>query len=233
MRLSRFSFFVLTAGLAGLLSTAAFADPVAIYNFTSVKDGALADASGKGNDANLDGEVNITDGKNGKGLQFNGDDTMISLPPEVMGGEEVTVALWVNSKRWKDWERIFDFGSGPNGDAWLGYSGISKKLRLDWFTKSAAVKIIEAPIPAVNKWTHIAVTANAKTICVYVDGKLAGSTDSLGIIPSQIPAAGLFIGKSNWAPDPLFKGKMSDIYIDDKALTAEQIKDVMEGKYKK
>jgi hypothetical protein len=214
------------AGLFLALTTPAIADPVAIYKFDEVKDGTVADLSGKGNDASVDGEFKIVDGKDGKTLQFDGETTAVILPEAVLAGEEFTFAAWVNPKAWKDWNRIFDFGAGAGGDTWLGYSGISKKLRLDWFTKTSAAKIIETKeaLP-LNKWTHVAVTVSAETVSLYVDGKLVGSSDSLGILPSQIPANNFYIGKSNW-PDPLFKGRIDEVYIDDKALTLEQIKEL-------
>jgi hypothetical protein len=218
--------WVLTAAFAAVLAAPAAAEPVAIYKFDEVKDGVVADLSGKGNDANVDGEYKVVDGKDGKSLQFDGETTGVILPEAVLAGDEFTFAVWVNPKTWKDWNRIYDFGAGASGDTWLGHSGISKKLRLDWFTKNANAKIIEtkAALP-LNKWTHVAVTVDATTVSLYVDGKLVGTSESQGILPNQIPANNFYLGRSNW-PDPLFKGRMDEVYIDDKALTADQIKDI-------
>ena len=40
----------------------------------------------------------------------------------------------------------------------------------------------------------------------------------------------MFIGKSNWPNDPMFKGMMSDLFIWDTALTQSQLTNVRLGK---
>ena len=39
----------------------------------------------------------------------------------------------------------------------------------------------------------------------------------------------LFIGRSNWAPDPLFKGSMDDVFLATRKLSAKEIKSVYAG----
>lgn len=213
----------LVASATLLIGAPLIAEPVAIYTFQDCPDGAIPDVSGNGNDAQIDGDYKLVNGKFGKALDFDGDTTSIILPDVVMEGDQLTFAAWVNPKTWKDWARVFDFGAGASGDAWLGYSGITKKLRLDWFTKNAAIQIIETKAPALKKWAHVAVTVSDDTVTLYVDGKEVGHSDSLGILPNQIPVNNFYVGRSNW-PDPLFRGAMDDIYIDNKALSADEIK---------
>lgn len=214
--------------MALVLTLSVSAAPVGIYKFNDAKEAVIADLSGSGNDATIDGDYKLVDGKDGKGLLFDGETTGLFLPEAVLMGQEFTFAAWINPQSWLDWARIYDFGAGASGDTWLGYSGLSKKLRLDWFTKNAAIAFIEAPAPALNKWTHVAVTVDAATMKLYVDGRLVGSSDSLGILPEQIPANNFYIGRSNW-PDPLFKGRMDEVYIDDEALSEGEIKALMKS----
>lgn len=212
--------FVITAdsGVAGF------------YTFDEgVKDNEVIDNSGNGLNlytGSLD-ESQVADGYKGKALVFNGDDEYVTLEPECLAGQGLTIAAWVNPESWQAWCRIFDLGD-QREDAWLGMDGISGMLRLDVIGAKGNVTLA-GKLPAIGKWTHVAVTLGDGVACLYVNGKLA-QKNGVGVLPADIAAnaTGLYIGRSNW-PDPLFKGMMDELLVADRAFTKEEIASVYAG----
>lgn len=194
-----------------------------------VKNNEAVDHSGNGLNVytgSLDDSV-VAAGKNGKALVFNGEDEYVTLEPETLSGDGLTIAMWVNPESWQAWCRIFDLGDQKE-DAWLGMDGISGMLRLDVIGGKGNVTLA-GKLPAIGKWTHVAVTLGDGVACLYVNGKLA-QKNGVGVLPSDIGAnaTGLYIGRSNW-PDPLFKGMMDDLLVANRAFTKAEIASVYAG----
>lgn len=202
---------------------------IAVYDMEdSLTDGMLKDKSGNGNDGEVMGSAPKTaDGKFGKALVFDGEETYINLVPLVVDADEWTFAAWVKPDKWDNWARIFDFGDGMATDLWCGYSGDDRQLRIDIFADGVFTKLLAGNFVRKNKWTHFAVTIDGSQMVVYLNGRKAVST-ATQLIPSQLIPNGLFIGRSNWA-DPLFTGMMDDIIIAKKALSAKEIKQIKDG----
>jgi hypothetical protein len=73
-----------------------------------------------------------------------------------------------------------------------------------------------------NVWQHIAVTFSGKQLTIYYNGKNEGSTVVDRSL--RISDGSLAIGAYAWAfPAATFKGKIDNVHIYDKALTAGQI----------
>lgn len=218
---------------------AALSDPFVItkdsgvigyYTFDEgVEDNEVVDHSGAGINiytGSLDNSA-VAAGKKGKALVFNGDDEYLTLEPEAMEGEGLTIAMWVNPASWSAWCRLFDLGD-QREDAWLGMDGVSGMLRLDVIGGKGNVTLA-AKLPQIGKWTHVAVTLGDGAACLYVNGKLAQKNGSASL-PTDIGAnaTGLYIGRSNW-PDPLFNGMMDEILIANRALSKAEIASVYAG----
>ncbi len=203
---------------------------VGFYTFDEgVKDNEIVDHSGAGinpSTGSLDDSV-VVAGKNGKALKFNGEDEYITLEPEVMEGEGLTIAMWVNPTAWSAWCRLFDLGD-TKVDAWLGMDGITGMLRCDIFGPASNLSLM-GKLPQIGKWTHVAVTFDGQAACLYINGKLAQKNGN-AVLPAEIAATaqGLYIGRSNW-PDPLFNGLMDDILIANRALSKAEIASVCAG----
>ncbi|MCR4733733.1 MAG: LamG domain-containing protein [Treponema sp.] len=194
-----------------------------------VEDNEAVDHSGAGLNVytgSLDPSA-VTDGKNGKALVFNGQDEYITLEPETLEGEGVTIAVWVQPTAWSAWSRILDFGNQVE-DMWLGMDGGSSMLRLDVIGAKGNVTLA-TKLPQIGTWTHVAVTLGDGLACLYINGKLV-QKNGVGVTPADIAAnaLGLYIGRSNW-PDPLYVGNMDDLLVANRAFSKEEIASVYAG----
>ena len=80
-----------------------------------------------------------------------------------------------------------------------------------------------------NTWMHVAVTMDAENTCLYVDGQLVATTQDITLRPTDFKPLLNYIGRSQFAADPLFKGRIDDFQIYNHALTAEEVGQVMDG----
>lgn len=177
----------------------------------------------------LDGSV-LADGKTGNGLVFNGEDEYLVIEPELLDNEGFTFAAWVNPTAWRDWARVFDIGDGATCDCWCGMDFETKMMRMDIFgPKGEPVKIL-APLPPVGKWTHIAAVVDNTSAALYVNGKLSQKLpNGNGAQALAATVNGIYIGRSNWAADPLFNGVMDEVVVANRAMTKDEIAALANG----
>ncbi len=170
----------------------------------------------------LDGSV-LVEGKEGQALQFNGEDEYLTIDSELLSGEGVTIAGWVNPSSWKDWARVFDIGDGSQCDVWCGMDFNTKMLRMDVFGAAGNVTIL-SPLPPTGQWTHIAATFGNGSAALYVNGKLAQKLPCpVKTADIAATATGIYIGRSNWAADPLFNGAMDNVLVANRVFSDVQI----------
>lgn len=63
---------------------------------------------------------------------------------------------------------------------------------------------------------------------LYIDGEVVAQSEELTILPSDIAPSLCYIGRSMFKNDPMLKGRLDDFRIYNTALTAEQVKGIME-----
>lgn len=203
---------------------------VGYYTFDEdVADNLVTDHSGSGLDAEtaaLDGSV-VVEGKIGKALSFNGTDEYISIDPELLEGDGVTLAMWLKPTAWKDWARVFDIGDTKE-DAWCGMDFNTKMLRFDVIGAKGSISVL-APIPAPGAWTHVAATFGNGKATLYVNGKVTQEIPCANTIADlKTNVQGIFVGRSNWA-DPLYNGLVDDLLVAKRVFSADEIAAVYNG----
>src|SRR5262249_36924233 len=82
---------------------------------------------------------------------------------------------------------------------------------------------------ASGSWQHVAITLNGNTATLYLNGAPVGSSSSVSIVPSAFAPIKNYLGKSQFAADPLFNGELDEVEIADYALTAAQISVLYNG----
>lgn len=162
-----------------------------------------------------------------KSLLLNGTNAFLQLPAQVADFEEMTIATWVNWQNTSSsWTRIFDFGNGTDEYMFLCPKNNGSKMR--FVIKSDGEEHVLEAAKLTSGWHHVAVTLGEDGVFLYVDGVQTGISD-MACRPSQIQPSRCYIGRSQFAADPLFKGNIDDFRIYNYALSSEDIALIMGG----
>ena len=166
----------------------------------------------------------VKEGK--KSLLLNGTDAFLQVPAQVADLEEMTVATWVNWQNTSSsWTRIFDFGNGTDEYMFLTPSNGSE---MRFVIKYEGKEQILSASKLGTGWHHVAVTLGSDGVTLYVDGKAVGASQ-MTPRPSMFQPSRCYIGRSQFAADPLFKGNIDDFRVYSYALSAEEIAKVANG----
>jgi hypothetical protein len=147
-----------------------------------------------------------------------------NLLPHSAEFADVTISARVYWEGGKPWQRIFDFGSGTPQNLFLTPSDGAGKLKFAITTTGGGGEqalVAEEALPE-RKWVNVTVTLDGDTGTLYLNGK-AVATGPITIDP-LFPQIHCYIGKSQYASDPPFSGKIEDVRIYNYALSAKEIK---------
>ena len=186
------------------------------------------DASGHGRDATLVGGAGWGDGRNGgHALLLDGQSGHLALPAGVVSDlGDFSIALWVYWNAATTNARVFDFGSGDIGYLALIPRDSHGVLRfaITGTTYFGEQSISASSALATGRWVHLAVTLSGTHGTLYVDGAAAGSNDTIALAPFQLGGTTQnWLGRSQYAADPFFNGRMQDLRLYSGALTAAQV----------
>lgn len=156
------------------------------------------------------------------------------IPHSVADLDEITLTMWVRpSSSNGNWTRVFDFGNGENQYMFFTPNN-GKEMR--FVMKNGGDEQILTngkKLSTLLAWKHVAITikplsnGNVQAI-LYVDGEVADQSDEFTIKPSDIKPSLCFIGRSMYNADPYFKGNLDDFRVYNYALSADEVKAVME-----
>ncbi|MFJ9565124.1 LamG domain-containing protein [Streptomyces fuscichromogenes] len=230
----------LLALLAGLLSVATparaeISDGLLLRYKLDETSGTVAhDASGHGRD----GTVNGTAGW-GDGLGFNGTNTYVKMPNNIMAGlNSITVAfdVWIDPSLGKPY---FFYGlgntSGSNGNGYLFTTGNLFRTSVSMTDYTAKQDIQPSGSPyqlARGMWTHVTYTQTGNTGIMYENGVEKARKTDVTIAPGAIgggTTTANYLGRSLYANDLYFKGRMRDFRVYNRALTASEVQAVGTG----
>ncbi len=197
------------------------------YKLDETSGTTAADSSGHGRDATVAG----TTGWGGaQGLAFDGSSTYVTTPDSPMAGlTSITVAtdVWVDPAQATPYF-IYGFGNTTSGygDGYLFATGNPHRAGVasgNWSTEQVTAS--SAALPR-GGWKHIAYTQTGSTAVLYEDGvEIARRTD-VTITPGSIgggTTTANHLGKSNYPGDHLFKGRLRDFRMYDRALSAAEV----------
>lgn len=131
-----------------------------------------------------------------------------------------------------DWQRIFDFGSSNMAEGTQGtgnkYLFLSaRKLRACYTNASPTAEIFtDSATDLTAQPTQLAVVVNATAhnLTLYLDGTAVGSSVTLNEPLSAINDVNNWLGRSQFAPDDYFAGKISEFRIYSAPLTGPELK---------
>jgi hypothetical protein len=205
----------------------------------------MQDRSPFNNRGTLSGTLTEASGVVNQSLDFNGTNSYISIPDKSsLKPTTVTVAAWVKLdglntvttcgnpgvahqyavfKRNSRTDRFEGYGLLKNSGNGMWNFAVSSSAGVQGGASATGVAFV------VGKWVHLVGTFSQPNSKIYVDGVLAGqsSSDNFALNYSTRP---VFIGRSgecngagegNW--DAYFNGKIDDVRIYNRALSAQEV----------
>ncbi|MFF6978441.1 family 43 glycosylhydrolase [Streptomyces sp. NPDC008343] len=221
----------LPAQAAQTAEAAEITDGLALwYKLDTTSGSTVTDASGNGRTGAVSGAADWSG--TGQGLAFNGSDTYVKVPNDVMKGmDAITVSLdvQIDSAQTTPYF-LYGFGnsSGGSGNGYLFTTGNS--LRTSVATGNWSTEQTTRPADSHNLtrsvWKHVTYTQTGTTGVLYEDGVEVGRNTSVTSTPGAIGAGTTtanYIGKSVYSDDKLFKGRIRDFRVYDRALTGSEV----------
>ena len=157
--------------------------------------------------------------------------------PNIGGGAGFTMCVWVKRKTalLPLWDRIIDFGDpyGKGFNIVVSFmNGVTYSL-FDSGTKRAELStggLSTGGDPGekfpYDTWVHVSIVQPRQgPTRIFCDG-VAMVSEVLPYFPEKANRKNLYIGKSNWHNNPMFKGTMSDLFIWNTNLNDPAIADV-------
>jgi len=145
-------------------------------------------------------------------------------------GGEITVEGWVYIKSHQYWQRLLDFGNGETDNNFLIASSqsTSGKPAIHIYIGTTAYEANSETVLNLNQWYYLVGVVDGQKVKLYINGVL----DTEVACPSglnTLTRVNSWIGRSNWAVDAYFNGIIDEVRIWNRALSAEEIKQLAAG----
>lgn len=191
-------------------------------------DDTLADASENHLDAAIYGTATYADGHDGsaRALRLDGSTSFLQLPYSIGSLDAMTFSAWVYPRSATAWQRIFDFGNGTDQYVFLAPRA-SGQTRLA-IKNGGDEQQVNTDGLSLNRWTHVAVTLGDGKAAIYVNGEKKAEGD-VGIKLSDFSPVVNYIGRSQFAADPLLNASLQDVRIYNYVLADDDISRVYQG----
>ena len=161
-------------------------------------------------------------------LNLDGTNSYVQLPPlNIDFSQGLTIEAVVYYNSFNSWSRILDIGNGAGSDnILLANAGQTSSLALTSMIGSSDKQVAAVNAIPLNTWTHLCATLDATgKVALYVNGSLVGTGQSQ--LPRNLVRSSCYIGRSNWSVDGYFNGKIANVRIWQRALTAQEVVNVI------
>lgn len=230
------------------------AEPILHYSFEkdTIEGNIVKDISGNGNDGTLYGSPSFEEdplNPDGQSIRLNNDNITsqsgngqyVSMPSQLLANiNDVTISGWIyciagSATGNTNQGRFFDFGTGPSssGKYYFYYStqydSSSPRVGIT-MNSNAGETTVMAPNRDVGNWHHIAVVLDGTDMILYYDGVEYRRNSNLATKPFMLEYTAAFLGRSMWGPDKLYNGRIDDFRVYNRAVSAEEISNIYQGK---
>ena len=202
---------------------------MAMWLFDEGSGEVAEDSSLNGNHAAFNGNPKWAAGKFGRGISFDGASDYLTAQDSDsldIGGEEMTIVVWVNADGWPSgWNHIIRKTPENPRIYILGVHDTSLAF-IFLKTEAQQVEDIQGVTNLPNgEWIHLAMTYDGAEARIYVNGEIDATAPASGAIEAS--ADELRIGRG--APAGYFSGTLDEIAIFSVALEQDEIKNVMDN----
>jgi len=195
-------------------------------------DGTAEDVSGNGYDGTVVGDVSYAGGQVGQAGAFDGTDDRITVmydDNEVFDAQtDISISAWVYPTANDSGAYNGIVGSHQNNSPYAGWAlAENRNGNLGLWSDNSGWSNTTQTLP-LNTWTHIVVTREvAETeATVYVNG--AEATTTTWQVPSDNDRP-LFIGDRADGEGPPFNGRIDDVRIYSRALSANEVQSLYDA----
>lgn len=201
------------------------------YPLDETAGSVAADSSGNGRHGTVVGAANWT---GDQGLTFDGSSTYVKAPNDIMSGlDSISVAfdVYIDSSQPTPYF-LYGFGNTDSatgyGDGYLFTTGTNFRTGIatgDWNTEQNT-RASSSDALDRGQWKHVAYTQTGTTGTLYEDGVAIATNTSITVKPGDIgngTTTANHIGKSNYSGDRLFKGRIRDFRVYDRALASGEV----------
>jgi O-glycosyl hydrolase len=188
-----------------------------------------ADASGNGHIGYLYGnwQWKPTQGIIDGAVDLDGNGDYITISGLSLTSDNVTFAAWINGVKGTDWAGIFY--SRSIASTGMHFGGGTDELHYTWnYDDTSTWNWSGGPVIPQNEWVLVALTIqpDKATLYVYSDGSgLQSAVNAFTHVPQTIDA--LEIGRDSAVSTRCFNGLVDDVRIYNRALTAQEILDLV------
>ncbi|MEU6227317.1 family 43 glycosylhydrolase [Streptomyces sp. NPDC047042] len=217
------------AGPAAPARAAEITDGLALWYKLDATSGTVAvDASGNGRNGTVNGTAGWAG--SGEGLTFNGSDTYIKVPDNIMSGMNaitVSVDVRIDAAQATPYF-LYGFGNTSNGagNGYLFATGDTFRAAAAPGSYSTEQNTRTSTALPRSVWKHVTYTQTGTTGVLYRDGVEVARNTSVTTTPGSI-GSGIttadYIGRSLFSSDKLFKGRMRDFRVYNRALTPGEV----------
>ncbi len=177
------------------------------------------------------GKTTYTTGKMGENaLKLNGSTNFVQLPTAIAHREEMTIALWMKWYSGSMWQRIFDFGNGEQQYMFLTANADNGMMRLAAKNGDTEQRMDICKLKTNYAWQHIVITINNDSIAAYVNGQKQAVSTDITIRTAEFKPVFNYIGRSQFAGDPMLKADIDDVRFYNFALSDNDVENLYLGK---
>ncbi|MCK4751802.1 MAG: hypothetical protein KAS75_00035 [Planctomycetes bacterium] len=213
-------------------ASAALPNPVAHWAFDEGTGNIAYDSVGT-NDGALIGDPTWTTGQIDGALDFDGSSSHVIVPDSdsiSVGNQSYTISAWIYPDSITSAKTIVSKVKDGADKEYL-FRILDGELTLDMETNSNNQDATTTTTPVtVGSWQHVVVTFNSSTMTptFYYNGQPQTSTNEIDTLPDQ-SNDDLYIGMLGGTyQSALFDGKIDDVRIYDKALSAGEVETIFE-----
>lgn len=154
-------------------------------------------------------------------MQFNREQFLL-LPPSVVQGDALSVAMWVKVRSNSAGQRLFDFGHDRNHYLFLTPNdGKSMRLAINDGTGEQALSAAEA-LPT-SKWVHVVMAFAPGDVSLYLNGQQIAHTDAITARLSDVKAVLNYLGRSQQGSSHFLNGFLREVCVFNYPLSQEQV----------
>lgn len=167
-------------------------------------------------------------------VQLDGTNDYVNLPigPLISTLKSTSLTIWANFESGGSWTRIWDIGSGETVNMFLTPAvGTTGAMRFAIRTAAVGEQQLTAPSILAAGWHHIAVVINSDTanMQLFLDGNVV-ATATTQLQPTNLGnTTQNWLGRSQYAADGYYRGRLDDFRIFDRTLTGAEIQKVIKG----